>query len=60
MLSSHFGENKTKCIQCYLDANFSGESVAMKSLQKIDKKLQFLYKQNEFSIQNYVDFCVTL
>ena len=33
---------------CYLDANLSGESMTMKSIEKINAKLQFLYKQNEF------------
>ena len=33
---------------CCLDANLSGESVAMKSLRKINTKLQFLYRQNEY------------
>ena len=33
---------------CCLDANLSGESMAMKSLRKINTKLQFLYRQNEF------------
>ena len=31
-----------------LDTNLSGESMAMKSLRKINTKLQFLYRQNEF------------
>ena len=33
---------------CYLGANLSKESVAMKSLKKINPKLQLLYRQNEF------------
>ena len=33
---------------CCLQANLSGESMAMKSLSKINTKLQFLYIQNEF------------
>ena len=33
---------------CCLDANLTGESMAMKSLRKINTKLQFLYRQNEF------------
>ena len=33
---------------CCLDANLSGESMAMKYLRKINIKLQFLYRQNEF------------
>ena len=33
---------------CCLDANLSGESMAMKSFRKINTKLQFLYRQNEF------------
>ena len=32
---------------CCLDANLSGESVAMKSLREINT-LQFLYRQNVF------------
>ena len=31
-----------------LDANLSGESMKIKSLSKINKKLQLLYTQNEF------------
>ena len=31
---------------CYLDANLNGESMAMKSLKKINAKLQFLNRQN--------------
>ena len=33
---------------CYLDTNFNAEFMAMKSLKKINAKLQFLYRQNEF------------
>ena len=33
---------------CCLDANLNGESMAIKSLRKINTKLQFLYRQNEF------------
>ena len=33
-----------KYIGFYLDANFSGESSAMKSLQKINGKFQFLHR----------------
>ena len=33
---------------CYLNVNLSGESMKMKSFKKINTKLQFLYKQNEF------------
>ena len=33
---------------CCLEANLSGESIAMKSLRKIITKLQFLYSENEF------------
>ena len=33
---------------CYLDANLSEESMAMASLKKVNTKLQFLYRQNEF------------
>ena len=33
---------------CYLDANLSGESMAMKSLKKINAKLEFLHRQKEF------------
>ena len=33
---------------CLLDANISGESMAAKSLKKINAKLQFLYRQNKF------------
>ena len=33
---------------CCLVTNLSGESMAMKSLKKINTKLQFLYRQNEF------------
>ena len=33
---------------CCLEANLSRESTAMKSLRKINTKLQFLHRQNEF------------
>ena len=33
---------------CCLDANISGESMAMKYPRKINTKLQLLYRQNEF------------
>ena len=33
---------------CYLDANLSGESMTVKSPKKINAKLRFLYRQNEF------------
>ena len=88
-LSSHFGEDKTKCmlfsrdknlpelniaynnnrikqyhtveyLGCCLDANLSGESMAIKSIRKITTKLQFLYRQNEFLNPNYAGCCVTL
>ena len=39
----------------YLDAGLRGESRAMTSLKKINTKVQFLYRQNKFLIQNYVD-----
>ena len=39
-----------------LDANLSGESMTMKSLRKINTKLQILYKQNEFLIQPHFDY----
>ena len=32
---------------CYLDANLSGKSIAMKSLKKVNAKLHFLFRQNE-------------
>ena len=35
-------------LSCHLDANLSGESLTMRSLQKINTKLQRLYRQNEF------------
>ena len=33
---------------CCLDANLNGESMAMKSIRKINTKLHFLYKLTEF------------
>ena len=33
---------------CCLDANVSGESIAIKSFRKINTKLQFLYRKNRF------------
>ena len=33
---------------CCLDANLSGESMAMKSLRKINSKVKLLYIQNEY------------
>ena len=35
-------------VDCCLDANLSGEAMAMKSLKKINTKLRFLYRQNDF------------
>ena len=43
-----------------LDANLSGESMPMKSLRKINTKLQFLYRQNEFLNPKLRCCCVTL
>ena len=40
----HIAEYLGSC----LEANLSGESMAMKSFKKINIKLQFLYRQNEF------------
>ena len=40
--------NIVEYLGCYLDANLSGESMTTKSLKKINAKLQFLYRQNEF------------
>ena len=37
-----------KYLSYCLGANLSGESMAMKSLRKINTKLQFFYRQNEF------------
>ena len=37
-----------KYLGCCRDAKLNGESMAMKSLRKINTKLQFLYRQNEF------------
>ena len=37
---------------CYLDANLSGKSIAMKSLKKVNAKLHFLFRQNESLNQN--------
>ena len=45
---------------CCLDANLSGESIAMKSLRKITAKLHFLYKQNECLNPKLVGCCLTL
>ena len=57
---------------CYLDANLSGESMTVKSPKKINAKLRFLYRQNEFLnpklrrllcnsfIQPYFDLCFLL
>ena len=45
-----------QCLGCYLDANLSGESMAMKSLKKINTKLRFLYRQNEFLNPNLCMF----
>ena len=36
--------NIVEYLGCYLDANLSGESMAMKSLKKINAKSQFLYR----------------
>ena len=36
----HFG--------CCVDANLSGESMAMKSLRKTNSKLKLLYRQHEY------------
>ena len=33
---------------CCLDANLSGESMAIKSFRMINTKLQFLYRENQF------------
>ena len=38
-------------LDCCLDDNLSGESMAMKSIWKINTKLQFLYRQNNSIIQ---------
>ena len=37
-----------KYLSCHLDTNLSGESLTMRSPQKINTKLQRLYRQNEF------------
>ena len=34
--------HKVECLGYYLDTNLSGESMIMKSLKKINAKLQFL------------------
>ena len=35
-----------ECLGSYLVANLSGESMGMKTFKKINRKLQFLYRQN--------------
>ena len=40
--------NALEYFGCCLDSNLSRESMAMKSLRKINTKLRFLYRQNEF------------
>ena len=48
-----YGKNRIKLFHIVeylggcLDANLSGEPMATKFLKKIDRKLQFLYRQNE-------------
>ena len=37
-----------ECLGCCLDANLSGKSMVMKSLRKINIKLQFLHRLDEF------------
>ena len=37
-----------ECLGCCLDTDLSEESMIMKSLRKINTKLQFLYRQNEY------------
>ena len=49
-----------ECNGCYLDTNLSGEFIAMKSLKKINTKLHFLYRENEFLNLNYTDCCVAM
>ena len=34
-------------LDCYLDANLSGEPMAMKSLKQVSAMLKFLHRQNE-------------
>ena len=77
-LNITYENNRTKqfhiveYLECYLDANLSGKSMAIKSFKKINAKLQFFYRQNEFLnsklrrslcnslIQQYFDYkCVS-
>ena len=40
---------------CLLNETFSGEAMALKVLNKINGKLKFLYRQNKFLNQHYVE-----
>ena len=46
--SNRIKQYKVEYLGCFLDAKFSGESMGMKSLRKINTKLQFISRKNEF------------
>ena len=48
-------------IGCCLDVNLNQESMAMRSLNNFNKRLQFLYRQNEFlNLKLRRFFCISL
>ena len=49
-----------ECVGSYLDANVSGESVAMKSHRKTIQSYNSCTNKMSFLFQKYVDCCVTL
>ena len=46
--------SKVTYLGCLLDETMSGESMALKTIKKINQKLKFLYRKN----RSYDDYCV--
>ena len=49
---------KVTYLGCLLDETISGESMALKTIQKINQKLKFLYRKNQFLTPELDEYCV--
>ena len=41
-------DNTVESLECYLDSNINGESMAHKVFEKINTKLSFLWRQSNY------------
>ena len=43
-----YKSNKVKYLGCFMDETMSGEAMALHVIRKINNKLKFLYRKNDF------------